>query len=375
MLAKVRISGGGRCNVTHACFDPEALVRFYPRGARELRGAFSRFQPQDTLRWFETRGVLLKTETDGRVFPVSDSSSTITACLSGLAARYGIQVRTRANVTGLRATPDRAFHIQLQGGDEYHSRRVLLACGGARGGFALASGLGHTIQPPVPSLFTFAISDPRLAGMQGVAVPNAHLTLPAARLAAEGALLVTHWGLSGPAVLRLSAWGARELHACNYQALLVVDWIAPLNAEGAATVLDRERTGGGRKNIHAHSPFPGLPQRLWSRFAEVAGIPDRLTWANLTREQQAHLIRQLTQAEFHMTGKGEFKEEFVTCGGVTLKEVDFKRMESRVVPGLHFAGEILDIDGLTGGFNFQNAWTTGWIAGKALAESLSAGES
>lgn len=366
VLGKVRISGGGRCNVTHACFDPTILTQFYPRGGRELRGVFTRFQPADTIRWFESRGVLLKTEEDGRVFPISDSSETIIACLIGEATRHGVEVRTRTRVKSLELTPEGTFMATCHDGLTWHTRRVVLATGG-EGGFHLASGLGHSIHPPVPSLFTFKIPDPRLDGLQGISVPAVRLSLPTAHIYSEGALLITHWGLSGPAVLRLSAWGARVLYQHSYQLDLAINWLPGFQEDEVITRLKTERGLHGRKRVTAWCPFETIAQRLWQRLVLSADIPETTTWANLTRQQRIALAHELTAGTYKITGKAPFKDEFVTCGGIALDEVDFRALESRLAPGLFLAGEVLDIDGLTGGFNLQNAWSTGWIAGRAIA--------
>lgn len=362
VLGKVRISGGGRCNLTHACFDPAELARFYPRGAQALHGAFTRFQPADTMRWFEAHGVKLKVESDGRVFPASDSAETVIACLMEAVNRSGIELRTRAPVAAVSPRPEGGFTVSLKGGESLACRSLLLTSGGERGGMELAASLGHRIVSPAPSLFTFKVDDPRLDGLQGVSVPDARLELLEARLQAHGPLLITHWGLSGPAVLRLSAWGARALFQANYHMALRVQWAAP---ERAALLADM-RAAHGRRRLASHSPFEEIPLRLWQRLANAAGITEEQVWASLTRKQQQHLTRELTAGLYQIKGKGPFKEEFVTCGGVALNEVDFRSMQSRVAPGLFLAGEVLDIDGLTGGFNFQNAWTTAWIAGHAI---------
>lgn len=367
VLGKVRISGGGRCNVTHACFDPQQLIQFYPRGARELRGAFTRFQPRNTIEWFEERGIPLKTEADGRVFPVSNSSETIIACLKEEAERLNIEVRCHSPVTHLVKTAGDLFEINLRQGSSLIAHKVLLASGGDRGGFGLAQELGHTIRPPVPSLFTLVIDDQRLAGLEGISVPDAHISLPREKIEAHGPLLITHWGLSGPAVLRLSAWGARALFDCAYYTTLLVNWIFPQTQETASALFNQMRSSDGRRQVISRSPLPTLPLRLWKQLAFAAGINGQLTWANLPRKQLLTLVGMMSESQFEIRGKGQFKEEFVTCGGVALNEVDFHSMQSRKIPGLYLAGEVLDIDGLTGGFNFQNAWTTAWIAGQSIA--------
>ena len=368
-LAKVRVSGGGRCNVTHACFEPRELARRYPRGGRELLGAFSRWQPRDTVEWFAARGVALKTEEDGRMFPVSDDSATIVDCLMGAARRAGVEVRLQAGVAGLdRAGPRGRFRVQLARGEPLAADRVLLATGGnkSNAGFAIAAALGHAIEPPVPSLFTFHVADPRLEGLAGVAVEDAATAVPGTALAERGPLLVTHWGLSGPAVLKLSAWGARELHGRDYRFGLRVNWAPGLNPESARAALAAARAANPRKQIANWCPL-GLPLRLWERLVAAAGLPPGAPWAGAGNAALRALAAQVVEAEFAVAGKSLFKEEFVTCGGVRLAEVDFRTLQSRLVPGLHFAGEVLDVDGITGGFNFQAAWTTGWLAGRAMA--------
>jgi len=370
-LGKVRISGGGRCNVTHHCFEPAQLVQHYPRGGKALRGAFARFQPRDTVAWFESRGVALKTEADGRIFPTSDRSATIVNCLLAAADRAGVVLRTRAPVQEVARSGDR-FHLTLRTGETLSGDRLLIATGSSPSGLRWAAALGHAIQPPVPSLFTFQIRDPRLADLAGVSVPAATLTLlaPEGPLQQTGPLLVTHWGLSGPAVLKLSAWGARCLHAHRYRLPLRIDWLPALNAEALRQQLLAQKQVQPRRQIASVPPVP-LPKRLWRRLTEAAAIAPGCPWAELSKRALHALLQELKRGEYAIAGKGAFKEEFVTCGGVTLAEIDFKTMASRRCPHLYFAGEVLDIDGVTGGFNFQSAWTTGWLAGRAIAQSRS----
>jgi predicted Rossmann fold flavoprotein len=369
-LAKVRVSGGGRCNVTHACFDPRELAKRYPRGGRELLGAFTRWQPRDTVAWFESRGVKLKTEADGRMFPISDSSQTIIDCLMESARRAGVKLRTNCGVKTMAATPEpgaRRFRLALTAGEAVGCDGVLVATGGNKtnAGFDFARQLGHTIEPPVPSLFTFHIKDPRLEGLAGLSVPEAVTTVGDAKLRESGPLLVTHWGLSGPAVLKLSAWGARALHERGYKFTLRVNWAPPHNAETLRAALEQAKSDNPKKQLATWCPV-GLPLRLWERLVVGAGVRAESTWAMVSGEGLRALAQQVCAGEFAVDGKSMFKEEFVTCGGVRLAEVDFRTMESRRAPGLHFAGEVLDLDGITGGFNFQAAWTTGWLAGRAL---------
>jgi hypothetical protein len=373
-LAKVKVSGGGRCNVTHACFDPRELVKRYPRGSRELLGAFHRWQPRDTVDWFEKRGVALKIEADGRMFPVTDNSQTIIDCLRGAAERAGVSLVLQTGIKSVRRlAPSRPgevgpFQVTLTPGEVVTSDRLLLATGGnqANFGFTLARQFGHTIEPPVPSLFTFHIKDPRLEGLAGVAVEDALTAVRGTNLQASGPLLVTHWGQSGPAILKLSSWGARILHDCRYQFTLLVNWAPTFSAATLQSALEQARATHPKKQVATWCPV-GLPLRLWEKLLIAAGLTPETQWAMVSGVALRALAAQVGAGEFAVTGKSTFKEEFVTCGGVRLSEVDFKTMESRLAPGLHFAGEVLDIDGITGGFNFQAAWTGGWLAGQAMA--------
>jgi predicted Rossmann fold flavoprotein len=364
-LAKVRISGGGRCNVTTGCAEPGALVRYYPRGGRELLGPFHRWGPREMIAWLAERGVALKAEADGRMFPASDDAGTIVDCLQRAATAAGVTVRPRCGVQTVRP----GFEVGLTTGETVACDRLLIATGGGKagGGFELARQLDHAIEPPVPSLFTFQLKDPRLAGLSGVAVEPVEVHVQGTGLREHGPLLITHWGLSGPAILKLSAWGARLLHERDYQFELAVNWAAPRTLDKVLAELVRLRAENPRRQVAGRNPF-GLPQRLWERLASAAGVEPSRSWTSVSNAALNSLARQVGDGRFAVTGKSLFKEEFVTCGGVRLAEVDFKTMESRLCPGLYFAGEVLDIDGLTGGFNFQSAWTTGWLAGRAMAE-------
>ena len=365
VLAKVKISGGGRCNVTHACFDPEILAQFYPRGGQELRGPFSRFQPRDTIEWFESRGIALKTEVDGRVFPVTDSSQTIIDGLVRETQRYrvGVQCGVELNYIRRRASGD-GFVLCLESGETIEADRVILATGSGAQGWEWARFLGHTIEPPVPSLFTFTLADARLEGLSGVSVADAELQIDGTPLRQRGPLLITHVGLSGPAILKLSAWGARSLHGAGYRAALRVNWLPRISSEKVFQQLTALRATQLQKVAPGKNRW-GLPDRLWARLSRAAGLRDGAHWTEVSREKLRALQQELQNGVFQITGKSPFKEEFVTCGGIRLDEVDFRTMESKKVPGLYFAGEVLDIDAVTGGFNFQNAWTTGWIAGRS----------
>jgi len=376
LLRKVKISGGGRCNVTHDCLDPRELSKNYPRGGRELIGAFHRFGPGETRDWFEERVIPLKTESDGRMFPESDSSSSIVEVLRTAAHQGDVDVRTGCAVVGLRREPDLTqFRLELSNGSFLKCSKLLLATGGqtsgdSTGGLDLAKQLGHHSKDPVPSLFTFKVKDPLLEGLAGVAVSEVTIKasgngLPRKSLLQTGPLLVTHWGVSGPSVLRLSAWGARALAEVGYQFILGMDWCPGITRNDLDACLIQWSADNGRKQV-SHQPDLGLPRRLWNTFLVKHGIPLETKWAELGKKNRIQLLETLKNTQLAVSGKATNKEEFVTCGGIKLNEVEFKTMESRLVPGLFFAGEILDIDGITGGFNFQACWTTGFLAGKAM---------
>jgi predicted Rossmann fold flavoprotein len=373
-LAKVKISGGGRCNVTHACFEPAVLIQNYPRGGKALRGAFSRWQPRDMVNWLTDRGVELKTEADGRMFPITDDSATIVDCLTWAAKQAGVVVRTGTAVAAVNSLVKdngiQKFEIELKSEELIWCDRILLATGSSPQGYEIARSLGHQIEAPVPSLFTFNISDPQLHELAGVSVEQVKLQLVTEekhKLEQMGALLITHWGLSGPAVLKLSAWGARVLHECRYQAKLRLNWLPSSHVELLRKTLIEAKAQSPKRLVINHCPV-SLPHRTWEYLVSRAGIELDKRWADLSNKSMQSLITELSEGEYAIAGKGVFKEEFVTCGGVNLKEVDFKTMSSRCCPGLYFAGEILDIDGVTGGFNFQSAWTTAWLAGQAMGD-------
>ncbi len=369
-LSKVRISGGGRCNVTHSCFETRALAAHYPRGERALLGAFSRFAAADTVEWFQSRGVKLKTESDGRMFPITDSSQTIIDCLMGEAREAGVELVSQCGAGKIaRKAQSEGFEVTLSDGKTISCDRLLLATGGPRSASSSepAVALGHTFEPPVPSLFTFHIETPWLRDLAGVSVEPVEASVPGTRLRERGPLLATHWGVSGPVILRLSAWGARELHGMEYRFPLRINWLPGLTREAIAEELRARR----QSTPVIKTPIKPIPSRLWEQLVFAARIAPDTRWAALSRPALLKLADQLSATEFHVTGKSTNKAEFVTCGGVRLSEVNFKTMESKIVPGLHFAGELLDIDGITGGFNFQAAWTTGWIAGNAMAATKS----
>jgi hypothetical protein len=375
-LQKVSISGGGRCNVTHACFDGRELARRYPRGGRELIGAFQRFQARDTVAWFESRGVQLKEEPDGRMFPVTDSSQTIVDCLVRNAQSAGVTLLLNSTVEGARRRTDGGFELRLGSGDMLCCDRLMLASGGCRSTSAgeLPQSLGHALESPVPSLFTFHIDTGWLHALAGVSVDSAEVSVPGTLLRERGPLLATHSGLSGPVILRTSAWGARILSGFNYQFPLVVNWLPEAAFDSVLEEFQRRRESVGARLV-ANVPLAPLPARLWEALLGAAGVGRDVRWSSFSREQQKRVARQLLSTGFSVSGKSLNRDEFVTCGGVRLVDVNFKTMESRIYPGLYFAGELLDIDGITGGFNFQAAWTTGWLAGRAMGSWTGASDS
>lgn len=366
VLSKVKISGGGRCNVTHACFDARELTTRYPRGERALIAPFHQFSAGDTVAWFADHGIKLKTEDDGRMFPVTDSSQTIIDCLLNAAREARVKIKTNCGVERIQKSGDH-FTLTLANGETLACDQVLLAIGGCRTPALgqLAVSLGHTLEPPVPSLFTFHIETPWLRALAGVSVEDVEASVPGTKLRERGPLLVSHWGLTGPAILRLSAWGARELHDKNYHFPLHINWLPHRNAAQLAAKFASRRTAQPAKTL-VNVPIAPLPARLWEQLVLAAGIPRELRLSSLSDAARHKLIQQLLRSEFSVTGKSLNKDEFVTCGGVRISEVNFKTMESKICPGLFFAGEVLDIDGITGGFNFQAAWTTGWLAGRAM---------
>jgi predicted Rossmann fold flavoprotein len=364
VLAKVRISGGGRCNVTHACFDPAILVQHYPRGNKALRGPFSRFQPRDTITWFAERGVELKVEEDGRMFPTTDNSETIIQCFLNETRKIGVGLRTECGVENIEKTPE-GFMLTLSGREPLLCDRVMVTTGSHPKMCEILASLGHTLIPPVPSLFTFNIDPFSLAGLEGVSVPKAHVKLAKMDLDQRGPVLITHWGLSGPAVLKLSAWGARLLHKCGYEADAVVNWLPDITAEALKQKMLQQKRDHPIRQIASECPFV-LPKQLWKRFVQMACADPDQRWATVTKKELQTLQELLQNSIYPIRGKTTYKQEFVTSGGVSLTDVNFKTMESLRCPGLYFAGELLDIDGITGGFNFQNAWTTAWIAGHAI---------
>lgn len=363
VLEKVRISGGGRCNVTHACFDPFELTKFYPRGEKELRGPFHQFCSGDTIEWFEQHGVSLKIEDDGRMFPTSDSSQTIIDCFLSATQKLGIQVLTSQSVQSIFKA-EHYWKIETNH-ETFTCEKLIMTTGSNPKIWELLSQLGHHIVSPVPSLFTFNIKDSRIAALMGVSA-FAKVKVKGSKLEASGPLLITHWGMSGPGILRLSAWGARELFDKKYLFVLEVNWLNDVTVEEAMDTLKNLKQEHAKKVVSKKSPFD-FPNRLWESLVIASNISENVKWADLTKKQLTDLANQLTNGEFQVNGKSTFKEEFVTAGGIDLKEINFKTMESKLFPNLYFAGEIMNIDAITGGFNFQNAWTSGFIIAHALS--------
>lgn len=368
LLAKVRISGGGRCNVTHSAFDPKLLVQHYPRGNNELLGPFHRFQPKDTIDWFLKRNVRLKTEEDGRMFPTTDSSETIASCLLAEARRLNVEIRLEQKIEKIEKK-DEGFLITLEEEKRLSCDKLLIATGSFPQGHEFARAFGHTIVSPVPSLFTFNVPTSPLLDLSGIAVPDAIVRIQGTAWKQRGPVLITHWGFSGPAALKLSAWAARELHQHNYRVELVVQWVPDRTTEEVEKILLELKSNKPQRAIENEALFK-LPINLWKRLIQIAGIAERNPLSRVSNAHLKQLAKLCTSHLFKVEGKTTYKQEFVTCGGVLLKEIDFKRMESRLVKNLFFSGEVLDIDGVTGGFNFQHAWTSGWIAGNAMSEKL-----
>jgi hypothetical protein len=366
VLQKVKVSGGGRCNVTHACFDPKELIEYYPRGKKELLGPFHSFMTGDTIDWFEQRGIPLKIEDDMRMFPESNSSQTIIDCFISSADKAGVQVLYNENVNRIQKTEGQ-FLLETKN-SSFHADKLLITSGGNTKMWEMIKGLGHNIIEPVPSLFTFNIKDPILDDIPGISVPDAHISIEEGLFESNGPLLITHWGLSGPGILKLSSLAAIHLARLNYQFSVTVNWLNLPYSE-VFTYLKTQKNKQPKKNVILKSCFEQISKRLWSKLALSARIKPHQNWSDLSHQQLESLSEKLTNTKLTSHGKTTFKEEFVTAGGVDLKEINFKRFESKLQPNLFFAGEVLNIDGLTGGFNFQNAWTGGYISAKAIAET------
>ena len=369
LLAKVKVSGGGRCNVTHACFENSQLAKFYPRGGKQLKKAFAQFNTKDTVQWFESRGVKLKTEEDNRMFPVTNDSQTIVDCLVREAELLGVTVKRGAFISAI-SKRGKLFILTI-GGNEITADKIIVASGGSPKpeGFSWLKDLGHSIIPPVPSLFTFNMPSEPIKKLMGVVADPVHVKIKGTQLNSEGPLLITHWGMSGPAILKLSSWGARELNAMDYKFEVLINWLGGKSEQGIRNWLEDEIKTIGKRQIGNKNPFQ-LPNRLWLFFLEKNEIGEEIPWNQVKKKSLNKLLNTLVNDSYKAEGKTTFKEEFVTCGGISLDEVSFETMESTMCPGIYFAGEVLDIDAVTGGFNFQAAWTTGFIAGKLRSGPL-----
>lgn len=368
LLSKVKVSGGGRCNVTHACFDIIEMSKHYPRGQHFVKKSFHRFFTTDTIHWFEERGVKLKTEKDGRMFPESDSSDTIIQCLLNEATKFGVEVLMKTEVSEV-AFINNKFQIKISDSRLMSSGFLCIASGGypKSSMFQWLKELGHTIEEPVPSLFTFNLPAHPITKLMGVSVEKSKVKIQGLKPEEEGPLLITHWGLSGPVVLRLSAWGARDLAERNWEFGISINWLYDFNEQSLKEKFRQIRNQNASQKIGNRNSF-GLPARLWEFLAEQSGIKNEMRWADLPSAEQNRFIKNLCGYECSVKGKTTFKEEFVTAGGIRLSEVDANTMMSKKIPNLYFAGEVLDVDGITGGFNFQHAWTSGWVAANTIAE-------
>ena len=369
LLSKVRVSGGGRCNVTHACFEIQEMIRCYPRGANFLKKTFHQYFTTDTIQWFKERGVNLKTEPDGRMFPTTDSSQTIIDCLLKEANQYGVEVIMNAEAKLIEQIDNR-FKIHLSDARLLPTSDFLcIACGGypKSSMFDWLKQLGHSIEEPVPSLFTFNAPTHPITKLMGVSVPNANVRILNSKLDQDGPVLITHWGLSGPAILKLSAWGARELAVQSWQFTVQINWMPDFNEEKLKAKFRQLRSDSASQKIIYRNPL-GLPRRLWEFLVHESGIEVDCNWSQVSSKYQARLITNLLQYRMEIKGKTSFKEEFVTAGGIRLSEIDANTLMSKKIPNLFFAGEVLDVDGITGGFNFQHAWTSGYVAGKSISD-------
>jgi predicted Rossmann fold flavoprotein len=365
VLQKVKVSGGGRCNVTNACFTPSELVEFYPRGKKELRGPFHQFMTGDTMEWFENRGVPLKIEDDNRIFPESNSSQTIINCFLESAKNADVEILKSTRVTAIEEVEGK-YKITTEK-NIFEADYLLVASGSNSKVWNMMESFGHKIIQPVPSLFTFNVKNLILQDIPGISVPKATVKVLNSKLEEQGPLLITHWGLSGPGILKLSAWGALELHKKGYQFEIEVNWLSK-KTESVLDYLKSQKKNQAKKQVILRSVFEEISKRFWVKFVTAAKIPETSQWAQLSNKQLEDLAGQLTKCKFQVHGKSTFKDEFVTAGGIDLKEINFKRFESKLHKNLFFAGEVLNIDAITGGFNFQNAWTGGWIVANAISE-------
>lgn len=370
LLSKVKVSGGGRCNVTHACFDNRTLVQFYPRGSKQLSSPFKQFSPIDTIAWFKERGVTLKTEADGRMFPVTDSSQTIINCFLEEAQRLGVRIHTQQGVSSF-VQENNQWKITFSDQSQFVADALLIATGSSELIWNQLKSLGIKIEETAPSLFTFNVKDMNLHELSGTSVEHTSLKIQGTKLKTEGPLLITHWGMSGPAILKLSAWGALDLKALNYNFTLSISFLPAENDQSLMDFLKNLRSKESRKQVNSFSPFDEISKRLWNYLLGKSDITQQLNWADLSNKDLQRLVEELLHGQYKVNGKSTFKDEFVTCGGVSLDEINFKTYESKKYTGLFFAGEVINVDAVTGGFNFQHAWTSGWIAAEGIGKLVS----
>ncbi len=366
LLSKVKVSGGGRCNVTHACFDLVEMSKRYPRGTNFVKKLFHQFFTNDTIAWFKDRGVAIKAEPDGRMFPVTDSSQTIIDCLLREADKYNVHIKMQCDIKSV-GNVEGNFRLLTANNEVLNATHVCIATGGfpKASMFDWLTQTGHSFSAPVPSLFTFNLPKHPITQLMGVSVPNALVKITGSKLHQQGPVLITHWGLSGPGVLKLSAYAARELAEKNWEFEAIINWLPDYNEQTLKERFLQLRNDNGSSLLYHKNPF-GLPQRLWEFFLKECSIPDTCRRADLPAKPQNELVKKLTNYLFSIKGKTTFKEEFVTAGGITLNEIDSNTMMSKKQPNLFFAGEVIDVDGITGGYNFQNAWSTGWVAANAI---------
>ncbi len=373
LLSKVKISGGGRCNVTHNCFSSSELVKFYPRGGNFLKKAFAKFNATDTVAWFKERGVETHTESDGRMFPVTNSSQTIIDCLLKDAQKFGVEIRMQTGLKQISARHKDGFLISCSNGTNIQAQFVCIACGGFPKSelFSFLEDTGHTIIKPVPSLFTFNMPGNAITSLMGISLDNVTVKIAGTKLQQQGPMLITHWGMSGPAILKLSAWAAEVLESKNYHYQIVINWLPAFNENSLRVEMQTIRFNRAATKVTSKNSF-GLPARLWEYITHISGVAADLRWADLPSKEQNKLIKNLCSFECEVKGKTTFKDEFVTCGGVDTNEIDPASMQSKLQQGLYFAGEVMNIDGVTGGFNFQHAWSSGFIAAQHMAEQIRA---
>tara|TARA_Y100001968_G_scaffold109500_1_gene99045 strand:- start:998 stop:2209 length:1212 start_codon:yes stop_codon:yes gene_type:complete len=365
VLEKVRISGGGRCNITNSCWDIYSLVDNYPRGAKQLISLFNRFSTTEAFEWFQKKGLSLKVEKDGRVFPCSDSSDDVIKCLTSVAKKLGVKVFTNSHVRQINLS-EKGFDVLVKGNINFESKNILICTGSHPSGRRLAESLGHSIIKPVPSLFSFSIPKNPLKSCSGITLNvQIKLTVNKKKFSETGSILITHKGFSGPVILRLSAFGARNLHSNKYCGDLKINWLC-MSEKNVRSEIDLYKGLNGKKFILNNKPFSNLPRSLWNALLLSENIGSQLRWADLSKKDKESLVKCLTMKSYTIKSRGPFGEEFVTAGGISLKEINFKTMESKICKGLFFAGEVIDIDGITGGFNFQHCWTSGWVAGNSI---------